>query len=126
MQCVNHKKYNKNCINCQTLKGLEEYRKKTTTPNSKIRQALRQLWLRSRERNTAIRRDKYTCQKCFRKQTMAKGKEFKVTVHHKNGIDNWEEVVNVIYEKILCRPEHLECICRECHLKEHSKKEEKK
>ena len=76
---------------------------------------LRQIFLRSRERATAISRDKYTCQKCFRKQSKKKGQEFKVQVHHKKGIDVWSEIMELIYKSLLCDPEELETLCKECH-----------
>jgi 5-methylcytosine-specific restriction endonuclease McrA len=79
---------------------------------------LRMLWLRSKERATAIQRDKYTCQVCGRKQSKAKGKEFKVQVHHKEGIGNWGEVIEKVYEQILPDPEKLQTLCKECHDKE--------
>jgi len=41
------------------------------TPNSRIKSALRQLWLRSRERAKRLKEDKYTCQKCGKKQSRA-------------------------------------------------------
>jgi 5-methylcytosine-specific restriction endonuclease McrA len=85
------------------------------TPRSRIRSALRQLWLRSRERAAALKRDKYTCQKCHRKQSKAKGHEFNVMVHHKEGIANWEAVINAVYEHILCDIDKLETLCDECH-----------
>ncbi len=67
------------------------------TPRSTVRAALRQLWLRSRERAAALKRDQYTCQVCGRKQSKAKGKEFDVQVHHKDGIGNWEQVIDSVY-----------------------------
>jgi len=88
------------------------------TPKSKIRSALRKLFLRSRERAKALKRDKYTCKKCNRKQSKAKGKEFKVECHHKEGILNWDEIFNVIYKYLLCNPEYLETLCEECHSKQ--------
>ncbi len=88
------------------------------TPRSKVRSALRQLWLRSRERAAALKRDKYTCQACHRKQSKAKGKEFAVEVHHKDGIPNWEAVIDAVFKYILCDPDHLETLCGECHKKE--------
>lgn len=94
--------------------------KSLTTPRSRIRQCLRQLWLRSRERAAALKRDNYTCQTCGRKQSMTKGKEFKVQVHHLNEIGNWNKVINIIYEEILCDPKHLETICEEDHNKKHN------
>ena len=85
------------------------------TPRSRVRSALRQLWLRSRERAAALKRDRYTCQVCGRKQSRAKGKEFDVQVHHKPGIGNWEEVINSVYQGILCDPDELETLCTQCH-----------
>lgn len=87
------------------------------TPRSKVRAALRQLWLRSRERATAIKRDQYTCQKCGKKQSRAEGKKQKVLVHHKKGIGDWESVIDSIYREILCDPDNLETLCPDCHIK---------
>jgi 5-methylcytosine-specific restriction endonuclease McrA len=85
------------------------------TPNSKIKAALRMLWLRSRERAKAIKRDQYTCQKCKRKQSVAKGKEFKVEVHHLEGVCNWQEIYDCIRKNLLCDPEMMETLCPDCH-----------
>ena len=101
----------------QTKHGRVRLAKKLPyTPNNKIKSALRQLWLRSRERAAAIKRDNYTCQCCGRKQSKAKGKEFKVEVHHKSGyIENWQELYASIRAHLLVDPEHLETLCKECH-----------
>ena len=85
------------------------------TPSSRIRSALRQLWLRSRERAAALKRDKYSCVKCGVKQSKAKGKEVKVEVHHKEGILNWDELIWSIRDELLCDPKHLETLCKKCH-----------
>lgn len=90
------------------------------TPRSRVKNALRQLWLRSRERQSAIKRDDYTCQRCGQKQSRAKGREFYVEVHHAAGIANWEAVIDAVYEHILCPPDRLETMCKECHEKEHN------
>ena len=87
------------------------------TPKYRIKSALRQLWLRSRERSEALKRDQYTCQDCGVKASKAKGEEQKVEVHHKKGILNWEEIINKVYEQLLCDPEHLETLCPDCHKK---------
>lgn len=89
--------------------------KKPNTPRSQVRSALRQLWLRSRERQAAIKRDSYTCQACGGKQSKAKGKEFAVEVHHIHGIGNWEAVMDAIYREILCDPSNMETLCKDCH-----------
>jgi predicted HNH restriction endonuclease len=94
-------------------------RKMANTPRSKIKAAIRQLWLRSRERAAALKREGYCCQRCNVKQSKAKGKEQKVEVHHISGIDIWEDVIDLIAEKILCHPDGLEVLCPDCHKKEH-------
>lgn len=78
--------------------------------------ALRQLWLRSRERAAALKRDKYTCKKCGAKQSRAKGKEIKVEVHHMNGIE-WEKIIDYVFCYLLCDPKELETVCLDCHKK---------
>lgn len=86
-----------------------------TTPRSKVRASIRQLWLRSRERAAALKREGYTCQRCGKKQSVAKGREQKIEVHHKHGICNWERVIDLIFAEILCDPSNLEVLCPECH-----------
>jgi hypothetical protein len=93
-------------------------KKSLRTPRSKVRNALRMLWLRSRERAFALKRDGYTCQVCHRKKTTAKGKEFDVGVHHILGIGNWEKVIDLIFEELLCDPIFLKTACDECHSRE--------
>lgn len=94
------------------------------TPNSRIRSALRKLFLHSRERATAIKRDKYTCQKCGVKQSRAKGKEVYVEVHHKKHILNWDKLFNAIREYLLCNPDLMETLCCNCHEKETTKEKD--
>jgi predicted HNH restriction endonuclease len=91
------------------------------TPNSRIKSALRKLFLTSRERSNAIKRDNYSCQCCGAKQSRAKGKEVYVEVHHKDGINNWDELYKSIRKYLLCDPEHLETVCKSCHKKEHGR-----
>ena len=85
------------------------------TPNSKIKAALRQLWLRSREHSATLKRDGYTCQKCGKKQSRAKGREVFVEVHHKAGVTNWQEIYDVIRRCLLCDPDEMETLCKDCH-----------
>lgn len=94
-------------------------RKKPVTPRSKVRQALRLLWLRSRERAEALKQDKYTCRGCGAKQSRAKGKEVYVEVHHQNGVDNWELLIDMVYKSLLCHPDDLITLCECCHKKSH-------
>lgn len=92
-------------------------KKSLRTPRSQIRSALRALWLRSRERSAAIKRDNYTCVNCGAKQSKAMGREVSVEVHHKAGhIENWDAIFEVIYEHLLCSPDDLETLCKDCHL----------
>lgn len=83
--------------------------------NTQIRAALRRLFLRSRERGFAIKRDKYTCQRCGKKQSKAKGKECKVEVHHKEGVCNWDLLYQGVRAFLLCSPHFLETLCKDCH-----------
>jgi predicted HNH restriction endonuclease len=94
-------------------------KRQPNTPRSKIRAAIRQLWLRSRERAAALKRTGYCCERCEVKQSKAKGREVKVEVHHKDLILGWEEIIDLIAEHILCHPDKLEVLCVDCHDKEH-------
>ena len=87
------------------------------TTNSKIKASLRQLWLRSKERSEALKREQYCCERCHVKQSKKKGFEVKVEVHHKKGILNWEQVLDLIKEQLLCDPILLEVLCKDCHNK---------
>lgn len=100
-----------------TLARRKPSRKLPYTPNSRIRSALRRLFLRSRERAAALKRDGYTCCKCGLKQSRAKGKEAYVEVHHKNGI-NWDGLIALIREKLLQTPDEMETLCDGCHKEE--------
>ena len=91
-----------------------------TTPRGRITSNLRQLWLRSRERAAALKREGYCCERCGAKQSKAKGKELKVQVHHRQGVD-WEGVVDLVIERLLPDPAELEVLCESCHDKEHKK-----
>lgn len=91
-------------------------KKKSRTPRSRVKQALRQLSLRSRERAAALKRDKYTCVVCGAKQSRAKDKRVDVEVHHINGVD-WTKLIDIVYEMLLCPPEELETLCKKCHKK---------
>ena len=96
-------------------------KKQPNTPRSRVRASLRQLWLRSRERASTLKRDAYICQTCNRKQSKAKGKEFAVVVHHKDGID-WDELIDLVYERLLVNPDRLETLCEKCHVHWHEDK----
>ena len=87
------------------------------TPRSRIKGMLRQIFLRSRERAAAMKRDNYSCQICGVKQSQAKGKEQKIVVHHVEGIDVWNENIELINDKLLCTDnlEKLQTLCPNCH-----------
>jgi 5-methylcytosine-specific restriction endonuclease McrA len=72
------------------------------------------LWVRSCERSEAIKRDGYTCQECHRKQTKKKGQELKVEVHHLKEIE-WDEIIDMLQERLLCDPALLKTLCVDCH-----------
>ena len=92
--------------------------KSSSTPKSQIKSALRQLWLRSRERGAAVKRDGNTCTKCGAKNSRAKDKEVYVEVHHLDGISNWDEIYEAIYKNLLVDPDKLVCLCKTCHNEE--------
>ena len=93
------------------------------TPNSRINSCIRQLWLRSRERAAALKRDNYTCQECGVKQSTAKGKKQKVEVHHLEGIP-WDLIHRILRKYVLVNPDKLETLCPECHKIETAKQRE--
>ncbi len=94
-------------------------KKQLNTPRSRVRAALRSVWMKSRERAAALKRTGNTCEICGKKQSMAKGKEVKLEVHHTTGIGNWNEVIDAVYKHILCHPDQLQPLCKECHERVH-------
>ena len=88
------------------------------TPKSRIKGMLRQMFVKSSERAEALKRDKYTCQRCGVKASKAKGKEQKVVVHHVEGIAIWDVIIETIQNDILCDPDLLMTLCPDCHEKE--------
>lgn len=101
---------------------MKKRKKKPITPKSKVKAALRRLWLYSRERSEALKQQSKTCQKCGVVGTMAKDKEQKIEVHHIDGIDVWNEILELVYRKLLVPPDKLKCLCPECHKKEHERR----
>ena len=93
------------------------------TPNSQIRNALRALWMRSRERLQALQATGYRCAYCGRKLSKAKNRDHAQTVdrldvHHLDGVD-WDGLCGLIRERLLQTPDRLAPACRECHGKVH-------
>lgn len=92
------------------------------TPRSQIRSTLRRLFLRSREHSFALKRDGYKCQLCGIKQSK-RGKDrsrwILVQVHHQNMVENWERLIDMVYQSLLCHPDELIVLCHDCHDKAH-------
>jgi hypothetical protein len=86
----------------------------TTTPRSTIKGTLQRLFVRSRERSTAMKRTGYTCDECGLKQSTAKGREVKLCVHHMD-LAKLNELTDKVYEWLLHRPERLQPLCKEHH-----------
>ena len=93
-------------------------KRQANTPRSRVRSALRQLFLRSRERAKAMKEQNYTCQMCGVKQSRAKGREVYVECHHRAGVLNWDEIIDSVYKDLLCESDRLEILCKECHQNE--------
>jgi hypothetical protein len=91
------------------------------TPKARIKGNLRMMFVRSSERSEALKRASYSCEKCGIKQSKKKGCEVKIEVHHKEGINVWNEVISLIQEKILCDSSKLQVLCRDCHAEETAK-----
>lgn len=97
-------------------------KKLPSTPRSRVTAALRNVWLRSRERAAAIKRENGCCQVCGKKQSSAKGREVKLEVHHLNGVQ-WQQIIDKVYKELLCDPKHLMVLCKDCHKEVHEKGE---
>ena len=104
------------------LNGTDK-RVKLTTPKYKVKSALRMVWLRSRERSAALRRTSYHCETCGVKQSTAKGREVSLEVHHMDGID-WDGLCELVISRMLPDPSRLKPLCKQCHEKEHERKQE--
>jgi predicted HNH restriction endonuclease len=88
-----------------------------TTPRSRVRAAIRQLFLRSRERAACLKAAGNVCAVCGAKKSVAKGREVKVECHHIDGIrtEVWDKVITMILEEIIGPTERMECLCEKCH-----------
>ena len=97
------------------------------TPNSKIKAALRQLMLRSREQQYALKRDDRRCRVCDVKASQARGRVVKVECHHVDGV-KWKEIIEYIRAQLLVHPDKLMTLCKEHHdeVEEKRKKRENK
>lgn len=89
----------------------------STTPRSIIRHAIRQVWLRSRERAAAIKAETNTCEECNQKGSVAKGRQVKIEVHHQEPPD-MEMIIDAFFKSgLLCNPDRLTVLCKDCHKK---------
>lgn len=95
--------------------------KKPITPRSKVKNALRKLWLYSRERRKVIKDHDNRCVRCGVKGSVAKGREVKIEVHHEPPID-WDGILDLIYDRILNPPQIP--LCKQCHAEEHNEHKE--
>ena len=89
-------------------------RKLPTTPRSRIKNAMRMVWLRSRERAACLRNAGNRCERCGIKASVAKGREVRLEVHHRDGI-NWDGIIDAIIKAMLPDPSRLEALCKPCH-----------
>jgi len=90
-------------------------RKQLNTPRSQVRSALRQLFLRSRERAAALKAAGNCCEECGKKASKAKGREVQVEVHHRAGNLNWDLLLDHIQRHLLCDPQEMMVLCKKCH-----------
>lgn len=79
------------------------------TPNTIIRNALRLVFLRSRERRAALKRTSGACEVCGEKAE---------EVHHLDGID-WAELVSAVRVRLLPDQSRLMPLCKRCHREHH-------
>jgi predicted HNH restriction endonuclease len=85
------------------------------TKKTHIVRHLRLMWLQSNERSQALKNANYSCQSCGVKQSKKKDHIQKIEVHHKEGIGNWDKVIELIRSEILCSPDQLMVLCPDCH-----------
>ena len=81
--------------------------RKPVTPPSRIRSVLRQrIWMWSRERAEALKRDGRKCRACGCKEELE--------VHHLDG-SGIDQIIELIYKTLLCHPDRLITLCAPCH-----------
>ena len=101
-----------------------ERKKYRPTTRAMVESKLRRyIWMQSRERAECKRRFKNTCQSCGAKGSRARGREVKdPDIHHINPVD-FGPIIDLILDKengLLCSPDNLIPLCKECHKKTHS------
>ena len=90
------------------------------TPSSHIRNALRSLTMRCRERQAARKASGYRCSECGAKHSRAAGRPVTVEAHHTRP-PNWERVIRVIREELLQTADAWQPLCSTCHDRKHWK-----
>lgn len=87
--------------------------------NKRIEACLRRyLWLPSPERSAIKKIQNSTCQRCGVIESKSKDHPQKMQVHHKEGVNNWDEIYAAIKKNLLVEPDKLECLCPKCHKEE--------
>lgn len=115
------------CVLCSRAKATAPRKVKARswqTPRGRVKNMLRLLSLRCRERSEAMKRADYSCGKCGAKQSKAAGREVRVEAHHMNPIaaeDAMRRIIDMVFEYILVPPEQWEVLCVDCHQEEHEK-----
>jgi predicted HNH restriction endonuclease len=94
--------------------------KRRIPAKTRVRSALRRLWMISPERSDCLRAWGYKCADCGAKQSVAKGRECKLDVHHLDGID-WGEVKGNDVTQLFPDPSRLVPLCKACHKARHAK-----
>lgn len=92
-------------------------RRLLTTPRSRVRAMLSQIFLRSRERAAAVKRESGCCQRCKAKgrpKATRNGPQVSLQVHHLDG-GGIDEIMDLIFTRLLCSPDRLKVLCAPCH-----------
>lgn len=113
------------CVLCADAKPKRPKRVKARswqTPRGRVKNALRLLSLRCRERAEAMKRAGYACGRCGAKKSTAVGKEVRVEAHHCDPIaaeNAMNRIIDMVFEYVLVPPERWEILCADCHKREH-------
>jgi predicted HNH restriction endonuclease len=86
----------------------------SVTPLGQIKRAVRLCWLRSRERNQAIKDAGRACTKCGKHSSVAVGRKVVINAHHTHGID-WDGICRDIRDRVFQTPADYTVLCEDCH-----------
>lgn len=112
------------CVDAKPPRPKRTKAKSFSTPRGRVKNALRLLSLRCRERAEAMKRAGYACGRCGAKKCTAAGREVRVEAHHCDPIaaeNAMNRIIDMVFEYVLVPPERWEIMCQECHTKEHAK-----